>query len=121
MNTTTILTTILAGVLVVAFGLLGSAKLAAVPAMRARAEHVGYSVDAYRRIGALETLAALGILVGAAIPVIGALAAAGLVLLLGGAVIVHLRNGDGLRQLAPSLVLGAVAVAFVVLMLADVR
>jgi hypothetical protein len=121
MNTTTILTTILAGVLVVAFGLLGSAKLAAVPAMRARAEHVGYTVDAYRRIGALETLAVLGILVGAAVPVIGALSATGLVLLLGGAVIVHLRNGDGVRELAPSLVLGAVAAAFVVLVLGDVR
>ncbi|MDP9221185.1 MAG: DoxX family protein [Actinomycetota bacterium] len=106
-------TPVLAAVLVVAFGLLGSAKLAAVPAMRARAEHVGYGVDAYRRIGALEILAVLGILVGAAVPVIGVLAATGLVLLLGGAVIVHLRNGDGFRELAPSVVLGAVAVAFV--------
>ncbi len=106
-------TPILAAVLVVAFGLAGSAKLAAVPAMRARAEHVGLGVDAYRRIGALEILAVLGILVGAAVPVIGVLAATGLVLLLGGAVIAHLRNGDGIRELAPALVLGAVAVAFV--------
>ena len=113
-------TTVLAGVLVVAFGVLGSAKLAAVPAMRARAEHVGYGVDVYRRIGALEILAVLGILVGAAVPVIGALAATGLVLLLGGAVIVHLRNRDGFRELAPALVLGAVAVAFVILVLGDV-
>jgi DoxX-like family len=112
---------VLAGVLVLAFGLLGSAKLAAVPAMRARAQHVGYSVDAYRRIGVLEILAVLGILVGAAVPVIGALAGTGLILLLGGAVVIHLRNGDGLRELAPSLVLGAVAVAFVVLVLGDLR
>ena len=114
-------TPILAAVLVVAFGVLGSAKLAAVPAMRARAEHVGLGVDAYRRIGALEILAVLGILVGAAVPVIGVLAATGLVLLLGGAVIAHLRNGDGIRELAPALVLGAVAVAFVVLVLGDPR
>ena len=106
-------TPVLAAVLVVAFGLAGSAKLAAVPAMRARAAHVGLGVDAYRRIGALEILAVLGILVGAAVPVIGVLAATGLVLLLGGAVIAHLRNGDGIRELAPALVLGAVAVAFV--------
>jgi hypothetical protein len=117
MNTTHVL----AGVLVVAFGLLGSAKLAAAPAMRARAEHVGYSVEAYRRIGVLEILAVLGILVGAAVPVIGALAATGLILLLGGAVVIHLRNGDGPRELVPSLVLGAVAVAFVVLMIGDLR
>lgn len=112
-------TTVLAGVLVVAFAGLGSAKLAAVPAMHARAEHVGYGIDVYRRIGALEILAVVGILVGVAVPVIGALAAMGLVLLLGGAVVVHLRNGDGFRDLAPALVLGAVAVAFVILVLSD--
>ena len=117
MNTTTVL----AGVLIVAFGLLGSAKLAAVPAMRGRAEHVGYSVDAYRGIGVLELLAALGILVGAVVPVIGVVAATGLVLLLGGAVVTHLRNGDGFRELAPALVLGTVAVALVVLLVEGLR
>jgi hypothetical protein len=55
-------TTILAGVLVVAFAALGSAKLAAVPAMRARAAHVGFSVAAYRRIGILEILGVIGLL-----------------------------------------------------------
>jgi hypothetical protein len=49
------------------------------------------------------------------------MAATGLVLLLGGAVIAHLRNGDGIRELAPALVLGAVAVAFVILVLGDIR
>ena len=44
-------TPVLAGVLIVAFTVLGTAKLAAVPAMRARAEHVGFSVSAYRWIG----------------------------------------------------------------------
>ena len=67
-------TTILAGLLIVAFAALGSAKLAAVPAMRTKAEHVGFSVPAYRRIGALEVLAVLGLLVGAFVPVIGAMA-----------------------------------------------
>ena len=70
-------TPILAGLLVVAFAAAGSAKLAAVPAMRAKAEHVGFSVAAYRRIGLLEVLGVLGLLVGAFVPVIGALAAAG--------------------------------------------
>ena len=116
-----IATLVLTGVLVAAFGLLGSAKVAAVPAMRARAAHVGYSVDAYRRIGGLEILAVLGMIVGIVVPVVGALAAGGLVLLLGGAVTVHLRNGDGFRELAPSLVLGAIAVAYVVLVVSDLR
>ena len=114
-------TSILAGLLVVAFALLGSAKLAAVPAMRARAEHVGFSVAAYRRIGLLEVLAVAGLLVGAVVPVIGALAAAGLLLLLGGAFVAHLRNHDGVREVAPALVLGAVTLAFLLLVVTDLR
>ena len=114
-------TTILAGVLVVAFAAAGAAKLAAVPAMRARAAHVGFSVAAYRRIGLLEILGVLGLLVGAMLPAIGALAAAGLLLLLGGAMIAHLRSGDGPRELAPALVLGLATLAFLILMVGGLR
>ena len=114
-------TTILAGVLVVAFAAAGAAKLAAVPAMRARAAHVGMSVAAYRRIGLLEILGVLGLLVGALLPAIGALAAAGLLLLLGGAMIAHLRSGDGPRELAPALVLGLATLAFLILMVGGLR
>jgi len=114
-------TTILAGVLVVAFAAAGAAKLAAVPAMRARAAHVGFSVAAYRRIGLLEILGVLGLLVGALLPVIGALAAAGLLLLLGGAMIAHLRSGDGPRELAPALVLGLATLAFLILVIGGLR
>ena len=114
-------TAILAGFLVVAFAALGSAKLAAVPAMRAKAAHVGFSVSAYRRIGLLEILAVLGLLVGAFIPLIGALAAAGLLMLLGGALVTHLRNGDGVREIAPALALGLVSLAYLVLMVGSLR
>jgi hypothetical protein len=115
------LTPILAGLLVVAFAALGSAKLAAVPAMRTRAEHVGFSVSAYRRIGLLEVLAVFGLLVGAFVPLIGALAAAGLLMLLGGAVVTHLRNKDGMREIAPALVLGLVTLTYLLLVLGDLR
>jgi DoxX-like family len=114
-------TTILAALLVIAFTVLGAAKLAAVPAMRARAEHVGFSVAAYRRIGFLEVLAVLGLLVGAFIPVIGALAAAGLLMLLGGAIVAHLRNGDGLREIAPAIVLGLATLSYLLLVVGDLR
>ena len=114
-------TAILAGALVVVFGLLGAAKLAAVPAMRVRAEHVGMTVDAYRRIGVLELLGVLGILAGTVVPVIGVLAAGGLVLLLGGAVTVHLRNGDGVPELAPAVVVGLLSLTFLVLALGHLR
>ena len=111
----------LAGLLIVAFAALGSAKLAAVPAMRAKAEHVGFSVSAYRRIGFAEVLAVIGLLVGAFVPVAGALAAAGLLVLLGGAVVAHLRNGDGVREIAPAVVLGVVTLSFLLLVVGDLR
>lgn len=114
-------TSILAGLLVVAFTALGSAKLAAVPAMQTKAAHVGFSISQYRRIGTLEILAVLGLLVGAFVPVIGALAAAGLLALLGGAVVVHLRNGDGVREIAPAIVFGLVALTYLLLMVRDLR
>ena len=114
-------TTILAGVLVVAFAAAGSTKLAAVPAMRARAAHVGLSVAAYRRIGSLEILGVLGLLAGALVPMIGALAAGGLLLLLGGAVVAHLRSGDGLRELVPAVVLGLTTLAFLILVFGNLR
>jgi hypothetical protein len=112
---------ILAGILVVAFAALGSAKLVAVPAMRAKAEHVGFTVAAYRRIGLLEVLAVVGLLVGAFVPMIGALAAAGLLVLLGGAIVAHLRNGDGIREVAPALVLGLLSLSYLLLMVGDLR
>ena len=114
-------TTILAALLVIAFTVLGAAKLAAVPAMRARAEHVGFSVAAYRRIGLLEVLAVLGLVVGAFIPVVGALAAVGLLMLLGGALITHLRNRDGIREIAPAVVLGLATLSYLLLVVGDLR
>jgi uncharacterized membrane protein YphA (DoxX/SURF4 family) len=113
--------TILAGLLVVAFAAAGSAKLAAVPAMRDRAAHVGFSVSAYRWIGLLEVLAVLGLLVGVFVPLIGALAAAGLLMLLGGAFVTHLRNGDGVREVAPSVVLALVTLTYLALVVGSLR
>ena len=114
-------TPILAGLMVVGFAAAGSAKLAAVPAMRAKAEHVGFSVAAYRRIGLLEVLAVVGLLVGAFVPLIGALAAAGLLMLLGGALVAHLRNGDGLRDIGPAVVLGLVTLSYLLSVVGDLR
>jgi hypothetical protein len=115
------LTSILTALLVVAFAFLGTAKLAAVPAMRAKAEHVGFSVAAYRRIGLLEVLAVIGLLVGGFVPVIGALAAGGLLVLLGGAAVTHLRNGDGIREITPAIVLGLVTASYLVLVVGELR
>ena len=114
MNATTVILTV---ALVAAFTTLGSAKVAAVPLMREKAAHVGFSVDAYRRIGALEILAAMGLLVGIVVHPLGALAAAGLVLLAAGAALAHRRAGDQVKAATPAIVLGLLAVAYLVVAL----
>jgi uncharacterized membrane protein len=72
--------------------------------MRELAAHAGFSVAAYRGIGALEVAGAAGLLLGLTVPLLGASAGVGLLLLLAGAVITHVRNRDGVRELAPAVV-----------------
>jgi hypothetical protein len=109
---------ILAVLLALFFIGLGSAKILALQPMRERAAEVGFSTMAYRRIGMLEVAGAIGLLLGSVEPLIGALAGAGLLLLLGGAVVAHLRNGDGPRKVAPAAVCGLLVVAYLVALFA---
>ncbi|MER6128507.1 DoxX family protein [Streptomyces sp. NPDC001795] len=111
MSTTAIvLAVLLAGI----FLLLGSAKLAAVPAMRQAAAHVGMTTTYYRLLGALEVAAAAGLLLGLWITVLGAAASVGLILLMAGAVVVHLRSGDPAARCLPAVIAGALAGAHLV-------
>ena len=112
---------VLAGLLALIFFALGTAKIVAVQPMRVRAAEVGFSTMAYRRIGLLEVASAIGLLLGLVEPLIGALAAAGLLLLLGGAVMTHLRDGDGPRKYAPAVVSGLLVAAYLVALLAATR
>ena len=109
---TTPLLVSLAALIAVAFTVLGASKIRAVPSMQGRAAHVGFSVGAYQRIGVLEVAGAAGILLGLAIPPLGVLAAAGLLLLMVGAFGAHLRQHDGVAELAPALVVTALLVAY---------
>ncbi len=96
------------------FGLLGTAKALALPPMRARAEHLGYSVRAFRAVGLLEVAGATGLVVGLAWRPLTLLAAAGLVVLLVGAVVSHARAGDPVTLMAPALVFVALTIALAV-------
>jgi hypothetical protein len=42
-------------------------------------------------------------------------------MLLGGALVVHLRNGDGLREIAPAAVLSLVTLTLLLLVIGDLR
>ena len=109
---------VLAVLLALIFIGLGSAKILAVQPMRERAADVGFSTTAYRRIGVLEVAGAIGLLLGAIEPVIGALAGIGLLLLLGGAVVAHVREGDGPKKVGPAVVCGVLVAAYLVALLA---
>lgn len=106
------MTVILSGLLAVLFLSLGTAKILALAPMRELAAHVGFSTAAYRVIGVLEVAGAVGLLIGLVVPLIGGMAGAGLLLLLGGAVVTHLRNGDGIRKYAPALVTGLLVATY---------
>jgi len=109
----------LAVLLALVFMGLGSAKILALQPMRERAAEVGFSTTAYRRIGLLEVVAdAIGLLLGSVAPLIGALAGVGLLLLLGGAVVAHVREGDGPKKFAPAVICGVLVAAYLVALLA---
>ncbi|MEU2038796.1 DoxX family protein [Nocardia niwae] len=103
----------LAVLLAVGFAPLGVAKVMAVQEMRKRAEHTGFSVSGYRGIGALELAGAVGLLVGIAWWPLGAAAGLGLASMMVGALVTHLRIGDGPREFAPSILIGSIAIAYV--------
>lgn len=106
-------------VLTVVVGLVlaaaGGAKVAAVPDMRSRAAHLGFSVRSYRVIGGLELLGVAGLLAGLAWTPLGVAAAAGLVAMMIGAVVCHLRAGDHAREVVPAVVVAAAVCAVLVL------
>ncbi|WP_369252851.1 DoxX family protein [Streptomyces sp. R41] len=92
------------------------------PAADARAgAEVGFSTAAYRRTGGLEVAGAVGLLIGLIEPLIGTLAGAGLLLLLAGALVVHLRKGDGPRKLAPTVFCGLLFFAYLIVHMGATR
>ncbi|MFJ8021448.1 DoxX family protein [Streptomyces sp. NPDC096311] len=93
---------VLAVLLAVFFLALGAAKVLALPKTRQMAAESGFSTTAYRALGVLEAAAAAGLLLGLSVPLLGSLADAGLLLLMAGALILHLRNGDGPQKIAPA-------------------
>jgi uncharacterized membrane protein YphA (DoxX/SURF4 family) len=88
------------------------AKLSAQPAMRASADHFGIEWPRYRLIGVAELAAAIGLLAGLAWHPIGLAAAVGMAILLAGALVMHRRAGDSLKQMAPAFVILLVTIAY---------
>jgi len=92
-------------------------KLAGNPKMRQSAAHFGIAWPHYRLIGVAELAAAAGVLIGLWRHPLGVAAAAGMALLLLGAVITHRRAADGGKEMAPALLALAITIAYLAIAL----
>jgi uncharacterized membrane protein YphA (DoxX/SURF4 family) len=95
----------------------GSAKLLGHPKMQKSAAHFGIPWRRYRLIGAAEVAAGAGVLIGLWWHPLGVAAAAGMVLLLLGAVITHRRALDSAKDMAPALLALAITLAYLAIAL----
>src|SRR4051794_12902260 len=90
------------------------AKLSAQPAMQASAEHFGIEWPRYRLIGVAELAAAIGLIAGLVWRPLGVAAAAGMAILLAGALLMHQRAGDSPKHMAPAIVVLLVTIGYLV-------
>src|SRR5215469_8520439 len=89
-----------------------SAKLLGHPKMQKSAAHSGLAWPRYQLIGVAELAAAAGVLAGLWWHPLGVAAAAGMVVLLTGALITHRRALDSAKEMAPALLSLAITIAF---------
>ena len=89
-----------------------AAKLLGHPKMRQSADRFSIAWHRYRLIGVAELAAAAGVLTGLAWRPAGLAAAAGMTLLLLGALVTHRRARDSVTDAFPALVALAVTIAY---------
>ena len=111
--------TALSIVLAAACLLPGLAKVLGHPKMQKSAAHFGIPWPRYRLIGVAELAAAAGVLAGLWWHPLGVAAAAGMVLLLTGALITHRRALDTAKEMAPALLTLAITSAYLAIAVAS--
>jgi len=94
-----------------------AAKLAGHPKMQQSAAHFGIPWPRYRLIGAAELAAAAGILTGLWWHPLGLAAAAGMAVLLAGAIVTHRKAADSAKEMAPAVVALLLTLAYLVIAL----
>ncbi len=92
-------------------------KLAGHPKMQQSAAHFGIPWPRYRLIGAAELAAAAGVLIGLWWHPLGVAAAAGMAVLLLGAIITHRKADDSAKDMAPALVALLLTLAYLAIAL----
>ena len=92
-------------------------KLLGHPRMRQSAAQFGIPWPRYRLIGVAELAAAAGVLVGLWWHPLGVAAAAGMTLLLAGAMITHRRAADSGKEMTPALLALVITIAYLAIAL----
>ncbi len=87
------------------------------PKIRQSAAHFGIPRSRYQLLGVAELAAAAGVVIGLWWHPLGLAAAAGMTLLLLGAVITHRRAADGGKEIAPALLALAITIAYLAIAL----
>ena len=111
-----VLAVVLAVVVALIFGGAGLAKVTNRPQTVEARTHLGMPAALWRVVGILEVLGAVGVVVGLHqdLPVIGVLAAAGLVGMTIGATFYHQRAGDSIPQWLPAVVAGSLTIFYAI-------
>ncbi|WP_086859681.1 DoxX family protein, partial [Streptomyces milbemycinicus] len=104
-----------AALLALAFLAAGAQKATGQAKALEQADHLHVPHTLYRLVGVLEVLGVVGVVIGLWVSWLGVAAAAGLTLMMVGAVGAHVRAKDPGKAMAPALVLALLAVAEVVL------
>jgi uncharacterized membrane protein YphA (DoxX/SURF4 family) len=92
-------------------------KLTGQPTMRQSAEHFGIPWSRYRLIGVAELAAAAGILMGLWWHPLGVAAAAGMAVLLIGALVTHRKAADSAKETVPAVVALLLTLAYLAIAL----
>jgi uncharacterized membrane protein YphA (DoxX/SURF4 family) len=115
---------ILSIILFLVFATSGAQKLIFNTMASQTAEHLGFKKSSFQRVGVLEILGAIGVMVGIVakkgtwLAVLNEVAAGGLFVTMLAAIVLHLRRGDGPKGAAPALGLAIVCALEIVLRLA---
>ncbi|MEU6645933.1 DoxX family protein [Saccharomonospora sp. NPDC046836] len=107
---------VLSLLLTAAFLSAGGARLIGAEPLRSYATHLEVSPRANKAVGAIELAAAAGLIVGFWFRPAAFAASIGLVVLMVGTVVRHVRIGDPAAAVAPAATLGVLAVANAVLL-----
>lgn len=106
----------LAAIVALGFLAAGGTKIAGRAAMNELRAHLEVPPALWKIVGLFELLGATGVIVGLHedLPVIGVLAAAGLVALTIGATKYHQRAGDRVTAWLPAVVMGSLAIFYAI-------